>query len=213
VKAMTAMAALLLLTGVTACEPGAGSPLAGRVEDPAVTGDPASEAPAEAAAVRTSTSPPPPPPGGSVCNRMARRFWEFAERHPQDAAAFMDAVQDEFVGGTDDPFELKRGLQEGEWNQEYFYAGHGGFRAEFDDAQRYPNGGNHQPGHYVSVLTIAFRFGEEQAVVGMAVAGDFQPGEEDDYRLSRRAIEDGTALSAGEVGPHDVGVRVRDLCR
>ncbi len=155
------------------------------------------------------------PPRGeeSVCEKLARRTAEFALRHPEDAQAFLRALQDEVVAGTDDPFELERGLQEGRWNQEYIYAGHGGFRPEYDDAQRYPRGGNHQPGHFVSVLSIAARFGETPALIAIARAGDYDPGDEDDLRLSLEAIQMGVGLRDETLMPADVARRVRGLCR
>jgi hypothetical protein len=200
----------LLLAFLAACAPGSGSPLGDRAEEAPAGGAERGPVTADREVERPT---PPPPDGGTVCHRMGRRFWEFAERHPGDVPGFMAALQEEFIGGTDDPFEIKRGLSEGGWNQEYFYAGHGGFRAEYDDAGRYPTGGNHQPGHFVSILTMAVRFGEEQARVAMAVAGDFEPADEDDRRLSERAIEWGTAISAGELTPRGVALRVRELCR
>ncbi|MGI9183070.1 MAG: hypothetical protein ACR2H9_21540 [Longimicrobiaceae bacterium] len=151
--------------------------------------------------------------GASVCERFARRVAEFALRHPHDPSAFLGALQEEVVGGTDNPFELERGLREGTWNREYFYAGHGGFRPEFDDAERNPRGGNHQPGHFVSVLSIAARFGETPALIALAQAGDYDPGEEDDLRLSLEAIEMGVGLTEGSLTPADVARRVRGLCR
>ncbi|HEV2130666.1 MAG TPA: hypothetical protein VGR27_06165 [Longimicrobiaceae bacterium] len=151
--------------------------------------------------------------GTSVCERFARRMAEFALRHPDDPSQFLGALQEEVVGGTDDPFELERGLREGTWNRDYFYAGHGGFRPEFDDAERNPRGGNHQPGHFVSVLSIAARFGESPALIALAQAGDYSPGEEDDLRLSLEAIEMGVGLTEGTLPSADVARRVRGLCR
>ncbi len=150
--------------------------------------------------------------GSSVCERFARRMAEFALRHPDDPSRFLGALQEEVVGGTDDPFELERGLREGAWNREYFYAGHGGFRPEFDDAERSPRG-NHQPGHFVAVLSIAARFGENPALIALARAGDYDPEEEDDLRLSLEAIELGVGLSEGTLTPADVARRARGLCR
>lgn len=149
----------------------------------------------------------------SVCRTFARHIAEAALRHDDDVEAFMGVLQDEFVGGKENPFDLRDGLDEGTWNQRYFYAGHGGFRDDYDDADRYPDGGNHQPGHFVSVLTIAQRFGEEQARVAIAFAGDYEPGEEDDLRLSMVAIELGAGLTAGTVTPAMVAQRARELCR
>jgi hypothetical protein len=149
----------------------------------------------------------------SVCQTFSRKIAAAALEHEEDAEHFVRALVDEFVGGTDDPFELKAGLRDGTWNQRYFYAGHGGFRAEYDDAQRYPRGGNHQPGHFVSVLAIAARFGEEQARIAIAYAGDYDPGDEDDLRLSKVAIPLGAGLREGSVTPAEVAVRARALCR
>jgi hypothetical protein len=149
----------------------------------------------------------------SVCQMLARRTAEFAMGAPDDAAAFLQALQEEVVAGTDDPFELESGLREGRWNRDYFYAGHGGFRPEFDDSERYPRGGNHQPGHFVSVLSIAARFGETPALIALAHAGDYAPGEEDDLRLSLEAIDAGVGLREGELAPADVARRIRGLCR
>jgi len=155
------------------------------------------------------------PPRGeeSVCHTFSRRIAEFALHRGGDVEGFMEDLQDEFIGGKDNPFDMKRGLQQGLWNQRYFYGGHGGFRPEFDDAQRYPRGGNHQPGHFISVLSIAQQFGEEQARIAIAVAGDYDPGDEDDLRLSMVAIPLGVGLSDGTVTPADVAHRARALCR
>lgn len=149
----------------------------------------------------------------TVCQRFARRVAEAALRHGSEAAGFLAELQEEFIGGTDDPFEMKEGLRTGGWNPRYFYAGHGGFRPEYDDAERYPDGGNHQPGHFVSVLSVAARFGEEQARIAIAYAGDYEPGEEDDLRLSNVAIPLGAGLRDGSVTPADVAQAARALCR
>lgn len=171
---------------------------------------PATEEPSRDAFV-TRTLPEPRP--GTPCARFVARLAEFAEAHPTDRAAFLRALQDEFVGGTDDPFALKEGLESGRWNQAHVYAGHGGFRDEYDDAERGANGGNHQPGHFVAVLSVAARFGEEQAKMAIAYAGDYEAGEEDDLRLSGEAIRLGTRLGTGEILPADVAMEVRGLCR
>jgi hypothetical protein len=149
----------------------------------------------------------------AVCRTFARRVAEASLQHGNDVDAFVAALQDEFIGGSDNPFDMKAGLREGDWNQRYFYAGHGGFRPEYDDAQRYPRGGNHQPGHFVSVLSIATQFGEEQARIAIAYAGDYDEGEEDDLRLSMVAIPLGAGLRDGSVTTAEVAQRVRGLCR
>jgi hypothetical protein len=188
------------------------------------TADPASTTPAaeraepasasEAADVDLQALARPPQRGeDTVCRAFARAIASAALEHPTDPAAFVGALQDEFIGGKDNPFDMKRGLQEGRWNKRYFYAGHGGFRPEYDDAQRYPGGGNHQPGHFISVLSIAQQFGEEQARIAIAVAGDYDPGDEDDLRLSNVAIPLGAGLTDGSVSPAEVAQRARELCR
>jgi hypothetical protein len=154
-----------------------------------------------------------PRPTGMFGINFARKIAEAALHHRHDPETFVAALTDEFVDGTDDPFELKAGLRENRWNQRYFYAGHGGFRPEFDDAQRYPRGGNHQPGHFIAVLAIAARFGEEQARIAIAYAGDYDPGDEDDLRLSNVAIPLGAGLRDRSVTPAQVAVRARELCR
>lgn len=153
------------------------------------------------------------PPEATVCRRMVREIARAAERHPADTGAFLAALQDEFVGGTGDPFELEAGLRDGRWNRSYFYAGHGGFRPELDDAQRYPERGNHQPGHFVSVLSVAAGFGGEAARVAIAQAGDYEPADEDDLRLSTRAIEWGEGLRTGALRPAEVALRTAEMCR
>lgn len=208
---------IVLLTGAAACQPQL--PLAEQQAP-----DPPAPAAAERADAPGAVAAPPaaidlhalarPAQGEeTVCRTFARRIAELALQHGDDVDAFMEAVQDEFIGGKDNPFDIERGLREGRWNQRYFYAGHGGFRPEFDDAQRYPRGGNHQPGHFVSVLSIAQQFGEEQARIAIAYAGDYDPGEEDDLRLSMVAIELGAGLGDGTVSPADVAHRARGLCR
>jgi hypothetical protein len=149
----------------------------------------------------------------TVCRTFARKVAEAALQHGDDVGAFMADLQNEFIGGTDNPFDMKRGLSEGRWNRRYFYAGHGGFRPEYDDAQRYPRGGNHQPGHFISVFSIAQQFGEEQARIAIAAAGDYDPGDEDDLRLSMFAIPLGAGLRDGTVTTAEVAQRVRELCR
>jgi hypothetical protein len=148
----------------------------------------------------------------TVCQLLARRAAEFALAADGDAEAFLTLLQEEVVSGADDPFELKDGLHEGEWNEAYIYAGHGGFRPQFDDAQRYPRGGNHQPGHFVSVLTIAHRFGVEHARVALGHVGDLEPEQEDDLRLSLRAIQLGTSLGES-MTPGEVALAISELCR
>jgi hypothetical protein len=149
----------------------------------------------------------------TICQTFVREIAEAAVAHAGDVDGFLAALQDEFIGGTDDPFEMKEGLRTGEWNQRYFYAGHGGFRPEYDDAQRYPRGGNHQPGHFIAVLSVAARFGEEQARIAIAYAGDYEPRQEDDLRLSNIAIPLGAGLRDRTVTPADVARRAAQLCR
>jgi hypothetical protein len=149
----------------------------------------------------------------SVCRSFARAIAEAALDAEGDTEEFLARLRDEFVDGASDPFELKAGLRERRWNERYFYAGHGGFRPEYDDAQRYPRGGNHQPGHFISVLSIAADFGEEQARMAIAFAGDYDEGDEDDLRLSNVAIPLGAGLRDGSVSPADVAIRARELCR
>jgi hypothetical protein len=149
----------------------------------------------------------------TVCGRFVLRLREAAARHGGDVEAFLRELNDEFTGGTGDPFAMKEGLRGGRWNQDWFYAGHGGFRPEFDDAQRYPRGGNHQPGHFVAVLTIAARFGGDAAAVAIAYAGDYDPGDEDDLRLSQVAIRLGSALSGGSATAADVARDAAVVCR
>jgi hypothetical protein len=148
----------------------------------------------------------------TVCQLLARRAAEFALAADGDAEAFLTLLQEEVVSGADDPFDLKDGLHQGEWNEAYIYAGHGGFRPQFDDAQRYPRGGNHQPGHFVSVLTIAHRFGVEHARVAIGHVGDLEPEQEDDLRLSLRAIQLGSSLGES-MTPGEVALAVSELCR
>jgi hypothetical protein len=149
----------------------------------------------------------------SICRTFARTIAEAATQHGDDVDAFMADLRQEFIGGADNPFEMKKGLQQGRWNQRYFYGGHGGFRPEYDDADRYPRRGNHQPGHFISVLSIAQQFGEEQARIAIAAAGDYEPGDEDDLRLSMVAIPLGAGLRDGSVTPAEVAQRARGLCR
>jgi hypothetical protein len=149
----------------------------------------------------------------SICQAFARQVARSAQRHGDDVNAFVAELQQEFIGGTDNPFDMKKGLHEGRWNQRYFYAGHGGFRSEYDDAQRYPDGGNHQPGHFISVLSVATQFGEEQARIAIAAAGDYEPGQEDDLRLSMVAIPLGAGLEDGSVTTAEVARQARQLCR
>lgn len=216
---------LLLLAG---CHSSAGSPAQdgqdARAESTEIAPEPTSTAgPSAEPVTAPATEEPrrdafvprslPEPRPGTPCARFVARVAEFAKAHPSDRAAFLRALQDEFVGGTDDPFALKEGLERGRWNQEHVYAGHGGFRDEYDDAERGADGGNHQPGHFVAVLSVAARFGEEQAKMAIAYAGDYGAGEEDDLRLSGEAIRLGTRLGKGEILPADVAMEVRGLCR
>lgn len=190
---------LLLLAVSVGCQPGEVT-----VSDRTVEVSPDPETP--------PASRSPAPVGNTVCLRFASRVAESARRSPDDPRAFLAALQEEFVGGTGDPFELERGLREGAWNQAYFYAGDGGFRDPLDDAERNADGGNHQPGHFVAVLSVAVGVGEEQARVAIAYAGDYDPGEEDDLRLSERAIELGAGLADGSVAPAEVARDAQDFC-
>jgi hypothetical protein len=149
----------------------------------------------------------------AVCYRFVQRIAEEAQRHSDSSERFLEALQDEFTGGTGNPFEMKTGLRTGEWNEEWFYAGHGGFRPEYDDAQRYPRGGNHQPGHFVAVLSIAAAYGRDAAEIAIAYAGDYDEGEEDDLRLSMEAIRLGSGLKDGSLTPAQVADAARGLCR
>jgi hypothetical protein len=151
-------------------------------------------------------------PQETICQRLARRAAEFALAAGGDSERFLGLLQEEVVSGADDPFELKHGLHEGQWNQEYIYAGHGGFRPEFDDAQRYPTGGNHQPGHFVSVLTVAHRHGVDHARIAIGFVGDLEEGQEDDLRLSLRAIQLGSSLGES-MTPGEVALEISELCR
>lgn len=158
--------------------------------------------------------PLPPIEDGTVCAAFAAKVNEFAARHPKDVPGFLAALQREFVGGSGDPFAMRDALRAGRWNQRYFYAGHGGFRPPYDDDRpAYSNGGNHQPGHFVSVLSVAAQFGADAARVAIAEAGDYNAQEEDDLRLSEVAISLGSGLRDSSVRPRDVAVRVRTLCR
>lgn len=151
---------------------------------------------------------------GTVCARFVGKVREVAERHPQDAPVFVAALQREFVGGSGDPFAMRQALRENRWNPRYVYAGHGGFRPEYDDDRKaYRDGGNHQPGHFVSVFSIAAQFGSDAARLAIAEAGDYNPEEEDDLRLSGVAIRLGTGLAGGSLSAADVAVQVRELCR
>jgi hypothetical protein len=221
------LAALVMSGIVAACQPQL--PFAGD------TADVAPEQPTEAARSEGPTAEPAraaDPPAGAgasgidlqalaqrprgeetICQTFARKIAESALRHGNDVEAFLGELHDEFIGGAENPFDMKRGLNEGKWNRRYFYAGHGGFRPEYDDAQRYPRGGNHQPGHFISVLSVAAQFGEEQARIAIAVAGDYDPGDEDDLRLSLVAIPLGAGLQDGSVTPAEVAQRARQLCR
>ena len=151
---------------------------------------------------------------GTVCGAFADKLGETARRHPADVAAFLAELHREFVGGSGDPFAMRDALRAGRWNQRYVYAGHGGFRPEFDDNRAaYRDGGNHQPGHFVSVLSVAAQFGEDAARIAIGEAGDYNAREEDDLRLSGVAIPLGSGLKTGTFRPRDVAARVRTLCR
>jgi hypothetical protein len=149
----------------------------------------------------------------TVCQAFSRAIAESALSAKGDREEFLTLLRKEFIDGASNPFEMKAGLRELRWNERYFYAGHGGFRHEYDDAQRYPRGGNHQPGHFISVFSIAADFGEEQARMAIAFAGDYDEGDEDDLRLSNVAIPLGAGLRDGSVSPTDVAIRARELCR
>jgi len=151
---------------------------------------------------------------GTVCAKLVAKVREIAERHPQDVPAFLAALQREFVGGSGDPFAMRQALREHRWNPRYVYAGHGGFRPEYDDDRKaYRDGGNHQPGHFISVFSIAAQFGGDAARLAIAEAGDYNPEEEDDLRLSGVAIRLGTGLAGGSISAADVAVQIRELCR
>lgn len=151
---------------------------------------------------------------GTVCAAFAGRVDTLARQHAADVAGFLQALQREFVGGSGDPFAMRDALRAGRWNQRYFYAGHGGFRAPYDDNRpTYRDGGNHQPGHFVAVLSVAAQFGEDAARVAIAEAGDYNASEEDDLRLSGVAIPLGVGLRSGATSPAQVAARVRTLCR
>ena len=207
------LAALLALCGVVAaCRPANPAAAGGGTHGAPYAEAAVPSAPREVVAASEAAAPRLREPR-TVCERFADRVAAFASASPRDTAAFLGALREEFVGGTDDPFELRAGLEEGRWNQAYFYAGHGGFRDEIDDAERYAGGGNHQPGHFVSVLLIAARFGTENARIAIAYAGDYDPGDEDDLRLSGYAIELGSGLADGSVPPAEVARRVAGFCR
>lgn len=151
---------------------------------------------------------------GTVCAAFAEKVGQVARQHPANVASFLAALQKEFVGGSGDPFAMRDALHAGRWNQRYVYAGHGGFRAEYDDNRgSYRDGGNHQPGHFVSVLSVAAQFGEDAARIAIGEAGDYDAREEDDLRLSGVAIPLGNGLKTGSVSPRAVATRVRTLCR
>lgn len=151
---------------------------------------------------------------GTICRRFAREVAQAAVDHPSDAEAFLRSLQQEFTAGAGDPLALKEGLEQGRWNQAFFYGGHGGFRAPFDDDRAaYRDGGNHQPGHFVSVLSVATRLGADQARLALAVAGDYDPEQVDDLRLSEVAIRLGAGLADSTFVPADVARATRRLCR
>lgn len=151
---------------------------------------------------------------GTVCATFVAKVQEIAKRHPQDVPAFLAALQTEFVGGSGDPFAMRQALRENRWNPRYVYAGHGGFRSDYDDdREAYRKGGNHQPGHFVSVFSIAAQFGGDAARLAIAEAGDYNPREEDDLRLSGVAIRLGTGLATKSLRPADIAPQVRELCR
>lgn len=151
---------------------------------------------------------------GTVCARFVRKVRDIADRHPKDVPAFLAALQGEFIGGSGDPFAIRKALRENRWNPRYVYAGHGGFRPEYDDDRKaYRDGGNHQPGHFIAVFSIAAQFGGDAARLAIGEAGDYNPKEEDDLRLSGVAIRLGTGLTGGSLDAADVAVQVRELCR
>lgn len=182
--------------------------------DPGSAAVPAASAPREDSVSLTRLVHRGEEGGATVCRRFVGRMAEAALRFPADTAGFLRTVQDEFVGGASDPFALEEGLRKGRWNQAYFYAGHGGFRDPLDDdGPSHSDGGNHQPGHFVSVLTIAATLGAEQARLAIAYAGDYEPDEEDDLRLSQEAIRLGDALRTGVGSPADVALAAEGFCR
>ena len=192
---------LLLLMASAACDVAGQRPLPPE-QEPVATAEP--EPQPEAVQIQS----------GTVCARFATKLRELAQRSPTDAAAFLGALHTEFVGGSGDPFAMKQALKENRWNQRYFYTGHGGFRPEYDDNRKaYRDGGNHQPGHFVSVLSIATQFGPDAARLAIAEAGDYNPEEEDDLRLSGVAIRLGSGLADGSLQPPNVARQVRELCR
>lgn len=209
------IAALLLLCAACGLDPSAG---AGRTAtSDAAWEQAASEAPAAAAEAQPTTPAPAPAEADvstrTVCGRFVLQIREAARAHGTSTEDFLQALNDEFTGGTGDPFEMKEGLQAGRWNQRWFYGGHGGFRPEFDDAQRYPRGGNHQPGHFIAVFTIAARFGGDAASVAIAYAGDYDPGDEDDLRLSQVAIRLGAGVGDGSISPARAAEETAAVCR
>ena len=150
-----------------------------------------------------------------MCQRFARHFAIEALRHPDDAIAFLRGLQQEFTAGEREPFALRESLDAQRWNPAYLYAGHGGFRPEYDDDDPGTGTveGNHQPGHFVSVLSIASEYGPDAARIGLAYAGDYEPDQEDDLRLSQVAIRLGEGLRAGALGPASVAGAAAGLCR
>ena len=151
---------------------------------------------------------------GTACARFVGKVRDIADRHPKDVPAFLAALQGEFIGGSGDPFAIRKALRENRWNPRYVYAGHGGFRPEYDDDRKtYRDGGNHQPGHFISVFSVAAQFGGDAARLAIAEAGDYDPKEEDDLRLSGVAIRLGTGLAGGSLSAADVAMQVRELCR
>ena len=128
-------------------------------------------------------------PSETVCQRFAGRVAIEALRHPDDALAFLRGLQREFTAGESDPFALRESLDARRWNPAFIYAGHRDFRPEYDDDSRGNRlGGNHQPGHFISVLSVATEYGPDAARIGIAYAGDYEPGQEDDLQLSMVAI-------------------------
>ncbi|MGH7458340.1 MAG: hypothetical protein ACREKN_04535 [Longimicrobiaceae bacterium] len=145
------------------------------------------------------------------CGRLARHARELADWFAGDSGGYVDALAGEVVGGTGTPFQLRDRLRQGRWNRYYLYAGDGGFRPELADLRR-RGAPNHQPGHFVSVLTIAYVYGRELAEGAIGWAGDYSAGQEDDLRLSRIAIRVGQGLREGSVAPGAAAGEITGLC-
>lgn len=152
--------------------------------------------------------------GPTVCERFADRVDQFAARHSTDTDGFLAALRSEFVAGAADPIGLRDALEAGRWNQAFFYAGHGGFAEPLDDNRaKYARGGNHQPGHFVAMLSITRQYGPQVAQYASQAAGDNTPGQQDDLRLSHAAIALGTGLASATLRPADIAHETRQFCR